>query len=317
MANTVGDRTKMRRIAKLHVDISGIQMHTMCYERIVSMEVDEDDVFVIKAQHYKKPMRLQKTHCDPKFSKEWKKTFASLNMCQTVILWNLEWILWLTESEYLESLTRSVLTKSEEQGLEIQEVSFEEPCPRRRFRCVYIDNDFRTKSEECEHAVLMLTSASSGESVISDPSYAQYSFEKGVEDLDDYTRNNIQAYTSARDVGLGSSVEVWREGKASRWKRAREDIITKTVNNIVFEEIEQLGGTQMFLNLGAREFKEAKNRILARVRKELKALRHELDDIMYRLVKDVEALHTLRRDCDGIGNKSCQAAYNRKVKSNP
>ena len=85
----------------------------------------------------------------------------------------------------------------------------------------------------------------------------------------------------------------------------------------VFEEIEQLGGAQMFLNLGAREFKEAKNRILARVRKELKALRHELDDIMYRLVKDVEALHTLRRDCDGIGNKSCQAAYNRKVKSNP
>ena len=42
MANTVGDRTKMRRIAKLHVQISGIQMRNMCYERIVSMEVDED-----------------------------------------------------------------------------------------------------------------------------------------------------------------------------------------------------------------------------------------------------------------------------------
>lgn len=314
MGSTVDERTKMRRVAEMHVGIGEIQIDTMCFERIVSMELSGDNVLVIEAQKYTKPLRLQ-THCDPTISDAWKRMFASIDMCQTVIAWNLEWILWVTESEYLQFLTRSMLTISEEQGIEINEIAFSEPNPRHRFECFYNNDGFTAHSERCRHSVITLTSTSGSEQIVSDPSYAQYSFERGVEDLHRYKSAKLHPLSLTINEGLGTSVKRATKQKMSRRRRAREVIVTKTVNNIVYQEVKRLGGPETFLGLGAQEFAKARDRIFARVRKELERLRRELDHLRYRQVRNKAAFYTLRRECGGRGNRACRASYKRQVKA--
>jgi hypothetical protein len=313
MGSTVDNTEKIRRVAELHVGISAIQVDAMSFKRIVSMELDADEGFIIKGEDCTKPLRDQPL-CDSTISEDWKHTFACINMCVTIIAWNIRWIVWLTEGKYLQSLTRSVLIGAG-QDIYIEAMSFTQPKPHHKFRCHYIDADKSVTSEEYKHTVITLSPASDDGEVVSDASHAQYSFEQGIESLREYEKTKLWEESRTIPENLGKSVERMRNLKKTPGRRAREAIITPTVNNVVVEEVEQLGGPEKFLGLATKESEQARDRIFAKVKGALEALRLQLEDIYYSPVLNEAELENLKKQCDGQGNRECQASYGRSVEA--
>jgi hypothetical protein len=307
MGSTVDNNEKICRVAELHVGISAIQVDAMSFKRIISMELDAEEGFIIKGETSTKPLRDQPL-CDPTISEDWKHTFACINMCVAVIVWNIRWIVWLTEGKYLQSLTHSVLIGAG-QDIYIKAMSFTEPKPRHKFRCYYIDAGRSVKSQNYKHTVITLSPASGNGEVVLDASHAQYSFEQGIESRREYETTKLEEKSRTIPENLGMLVE----RKKTPRRRAREVIITQTANNILFEEVEQLGGPEKFLGLARKEFEQARERIFAEVKRALEALRLQLEAIYYSPVLNEADLESLQQQCDGHGNKECQASYDRKV----
>jgi len=90
-------------------------------------------------------------------------------------------------------------------------------------------------------------------------------------------------------------------------------IVSQLVNKIVFEEVKRLGGADIFLGLGPREFQDARDRIFARVKAELESLRTQLDALIYPVVNKA-GLKILEEQCESQGNKECHASYERHLR---
>lgn len=313
MASPVDNKEKMRRVAELHVGIGGIHMDTMCFKRMISMQLDNDETFNVEVADCTNPLQDQPIY-DPTISEAWKKTFASISQCQTVIAWHLPWLLWITERKYLESPTLFLLTSSAGQGINLKERTFTDPKPRRKWVCRYVDHGRTMKSDEFDHTVLILSSTNGGnEKIVSDPSYAQYSFDQGIDDLSAFKRDKLYGNSHPFLDKLGESVKDAKEYEESRRVQAQHALTTQTINRIVFEEIGRFGGPESFLGLEAKAYEDARNDIFARVKKELEALRPQLEALIYPVVNEAE-LENLEEQCDSQGNRECFASYRRQAK---
>lgn len=310
MATPVDNPEKMRRVAELYVGIGSILIDTMCFKRIVSMELDDDKGFDVKATPCTMPRRDQPL-CDSTISAHWMLTFASMLQCQTVTAWNLAWLLYLTESKYLKSLTRSLLTISAGQDLYIKEVVFTNVKPCHKYVCHHVNSGDSFHSDDFDHRVISISSTDNNDELVSDPSYAQYSFNQGFEDIDDCMRTRLHGDSSPIYEKLGLSVKRLRTKEFFPGQYA---IISQLVNKIVFEEVERLEGADSFLGLGTREFQDARDRIFARVKAELESLRTQLDTLIYPVVNKAE-LEILKEQYESQGNKECCASYERQVET--
>ena len=309
MAKPVNNPEKMRRVAELDVGIGSILIDTMCFKRIVSMELDNDEGFDVKATPCTMPRRDQPL-CDSTINAHWMHTFASMFQCQTVTAWNLAWLLYLTESMYLKSLTRSLLIISAEQDFYIKEASFSNVNPRHKYVCHYVNSGNSQYSDRFDHTVITIASTDYEDELVADPSYAQYSFNQRVEDIEEYMRTRLHEALSPIYKKLGLSVKTLRTKEFFPRQYA---IVSQLVNKIIFEEVERLGGADIFLGLGPREFQDARDRIFARVKAELESLRTQLDALIYPVVNKA-GLKILEEQCESQGNKECHASYERHLR---
>ncbi|KAF2999833.1 hypothetical protein E8E13_007068 [Curvularia kusanoi] len=84
----------VRRIAKTHVEIGGVQAEKMCFSRLESMTLGDDGVLTIVARKCNLPVSVQPLFKEEHTEAE-RKTFVSLAMCMNLLTWNAHWLAWM------------------------------------------------------------------------------------------------------------------------------------------------------------------------------------------------------------------------------
>lgn len=159
--------------------------------------------------------------------------------------------------------------------IELVELNFHGMKPMRK---VMVREGSRiTLVEAPKHTVLLLRSKVSGESLIADPTFAQYGFECGIETLADYREHkaDMDCPVEVSLLGSATGVQAWTDNTLS--SQAKTAITSFTAEKAI---IDHIGDKEAFFNLDAAGFQRCQDDVAAIVYDKELEQRQELEDAL-------------------------------------
>jgi hypothetical protein len=190
---------------------------------------------------------------------------------------------------------------------EIKEVTFRDPKPVRPVELWVVGDNGPTRTDYA-HTVLKFTPEDGGEEIVADATYAQYSFDGGIDTYSAYRASKICANDSyrIRELPFGRAFKDFAEYKGHNWEKDLARAVICTTNNVMVRELNAVGGIQALLDLTAENFRKVRDTILAVVKQEMEALRCRFEEIFYAR-SDVALMEfaDFAADCDGPSHRAC------------
>lgn len=164
------------------------------------------------------------------------------------------------------------------------------------------------------HTVLLLKPRTGEEVIVADASYAQYSFDNGIDTWMEYLATKVCGDSRFEDKPFPNCSQSLALSEEDVWEQSKTKSIIRTTNNVVVRELQLVGGFEALLNMSEEHFQEARDRIFAAMKTELAQLRRCLERIKYgpdaSYLQDLDDLVT---DCDGPGHQTCMLSYERST----
>ena len=198
-------------------------------------------------------------------------------------------------------------------NIDIKEVTLTKPKRVHEVELQYVGQDTRTRTDY-DHTILLLDPRNGEEAIVADASYAQYSFDNGIDTVSGYLATKVHTTSANWSQRFGECTENNPLVEADVWEQSKTAIITRTTDNLVVRELAVVGGMEAFLDMCEECFQGAEDKILAAVRREMEELRRRLERIQFgpdtTYLKDLE---DLVKECDGAGHQTCMLSYARSV----
>ncbi|KAJ4339731.1 hypothetical protein N0V95_007697 [Ascochyta clinopodiicola] len=290
----------MRRLASLYNDIVLVQLEAIYWEVLVDDYLAEDGTLCLVVQPCRKP-REEVPLFGLRVSKSRKKTALSVNQCVSAIDFNTAWLAFCVEGL----------------DFDIKEVTFQDPKPAHRvqlWRCGNGHNEERLKTEY-PHTVIKFVPNEGKEAIVADATYAQYSFDDGIGTYKTYCATRVHCADEGRmqEDDLGRSFEDFAAFEGHSWEQSCSDAIICTTNNVMVRELDAVGGINAILKMGAEEFQQVEDGVLAALKRETDMLRDRLEWIYF---GDSDwflmQLADVVKDADGAGHQACMQSYQRR-----
>lgn len=185
------------------------------------------------------------------------------------------------------------------------------PKPVHRVELQYCNEDELARTD-FSHTVLVFVPENDEVPIVADATYAQYSFDNGIDTIIEYCATKVRRCDKemARIAPFGWNFEDYVAYKGEVWEEGLAAAIICTTGNVMARELEAVGGIRTLLCASAEAFQEARDGIIAVMKGEMEALRHQLECITYdrregfrRRMKD------LVENCNGAGHRACMQSY--------
>lgn len=193
-------------------------------------------------------------------------------------------------------------------NINIEEISIAKPKRVHNVELRYVQDD-RLYKTTYWHTIIRLTPRSGVEPIVADASYAQYSFDNGIDTFADYMASRVQRHSAYTVAEFREEYREYEErDELPECDMSKRVTISRSANKVMVRELSATGGIKALLDLSPDDFVAARDRIAGMMRREMEALRLRLERILYDADPDaryLEALEKLRDDCDGPGHQSC------------
>lgn len=147
--------------------------------------------------------------------------------------------------------------------------------------------------------------------IVADATYAQYSFARGIDTLEEYYATKVHDRESCALEPFG--VRINSLGNNSIQRNNMKAVI-RTTNNFIVQELMAIGGIDVLLEMSTEDFQVTQDRIFDTLKVYLGALRDQLNAIRYNPDEtSLARLDALVKDCDGDGHQACRESYQRAI----
>lgn len=159
--------------------------------------------------------------------------------------------------------------------IELIEINFHRIKPVRKV--VLSEGSYITLVETPKHTVLLLRSKVSGESLIADPTFAQYGFESGIETLADYREHKVDMDCPVEVCLLGSATDVQAGFDKTLFSQAKTAITSRTAEKAIIDHIRD---KKAFFNMDMAGFQRCQDEMAAIVYDKELEQRQKLEDAL-------------------------------------
>ncbi|KAF9694264.1 hypothetical protein EKO04_008028 [Ascochyta lentis] len=238
----------------------------------------------------------------PRVSESRKRTAYSVNQCVAAIDFNTAWLAFCIEGL----------------DFDIEEVTFEYPKPTHEVELWLCGSGCNERQivTKYPHTILkLIPNNKNEEAVVADATYAQYSFDDGIDTYNAYCATKVYRADgdSMREELFGRCFEDYAAFKGYAWEQSCSDAAVCTTNNVMFRELSAAGGVKAVLSMGAEEYQRTEDSILAALKQEMEELRLRLEWIYF---GDADwflmQLANVVMDADGAGHQACMQSYRRR-----
>ena len=107
-----------------------------------------------------------------------------------------------------------------------------------------------------KHTVLVLESKKGGDSLVADPSFAQFGFSSGIETLEDYLEHKVEMdpFDPFEDQELGQATELQAEFDEFLFSQAVTAITSRTAENVVIDQLDSIKNKKSLFDMDSDEF---------------------------------------------------------------
>jgi hypothetical protein len=317
--STMGDSRDisrdMQRLASLYNGVVLEQLQGMRWDRLVRFRMTAEGKLRFEVKPCRRPVD-QVSLFEPGVRESVKRTAVSVNKCITAIDHNTAWLAFCIEGIHPErSSTFPVfLLLCLDLDFTIQEIKFFDPKPIHKVELWYIGEDESTFTDYA-HTVLKFIPMNGEEAIVADATYAQYSFDNGIDTYSSYCASKTY-YNHAggiREDLFGRSFEDRDAYEGHYWEESYGEAAARTTNNVMVKELDAVGGIKALLNMDAEAFRRSRDIIFVAMKREMGVLRRRIEDIFYgnskliliQLADGVE-------DCYGPGHRACMQSWQRR-----
>ncbi|KAF2999832.1 hypothetical protein E8E13_007054 [Curvularia kusanoi] len=273
----------MRRIAGLHIAASDVQTKIMSWVRLVEVREPSSKILHFIFEECTEPVDARPLYDLSQVSAAEANIFLNTNNCIAVVAWNTEWLARVTRGKH----------SSTNLHLYLMERNFAKPKSVRK--TVMTTRHAPLPQKDFHHTVLVLQPWNGKDAIVSDPTYAQYSFSEGIESMRQYCSSKAYTHRGSEVVDIhnlreDSLVHDHPLGTAVRWQsiidrtpsdRLKTSTIAAATWDIMIEEVAWRGGIEELMSLDDVKFQQTKDQICSVLEIELQMRRRQLEAILY------------------------------------
>lgn len=201
---------------------------------------------------------------------------------------------------------------------DIKEITFNNPKPARKVEmwlCTAGEDEQQIITDYGHTVLKFIPESKDEDAIVADATYAQYSFDHGIDTYDTYCATKVDNSNAQRilEDALGCCFRDYEIHDENVWQNGRALAVSRTTDNVMYRELDAVGGVQALLEMSEDGFQRATDGILAAVRCELDALRLSVEDIFYRDAdQSYMRLESLVEDCAGVGHRAFMRSFERR-----
>lgn len=169
-------------------------------------------------------------------------------------------------------------------------------------------NDPKPSETGYHHTFLLLVPNGNADTdattIVADASYAQYSFDRGIDTLQEYWNTKVEDKESCTWIPFGDLDRLPNRGAEEKiYMKAT----TRTTNKVIVEELESIGGIEALLNMNTEDFEKTRDKIVETLKVQLIELRDRLDSLCYSTTQtDLDAFV---EECNSQAHEDCLASH--------